>query len=108
MTAYQVGCDTTCTVSCLLRSVSDSPDLRSRAKSNVLVAGPRIGRGNDSVTRMRRASTGRKLSSPSDVLPVEPTALYVKTPRSSGTFSFQAYERDSRAGISKLRVTSVL
>ena len=47
----------------------------SLVNSNFFVCGPRIGSGSDSVTRIRRESTGRKPSSPSDSLPVEPTAL---------------------------------
>ena len=39
------------------------------------VAGPRIGSGIDSVTKIRRERTGRKPSSPSETLPPAATAL---------------------------------
>ena len=62
------GCETICTVRLWFCSVFELPDLSSLVNSNFLVAGPRIGSGSDSVTRMRRESTGRKPSSPSETL----------------------------------------
>ncbi len=58
-TAYQAGLDTICTTRLWFWRVFDPPDLSSLGNSNLFVAGPRIGRGRDSVTRMRRESTGR-------------------------------------------------
>ena len=75
ITAYQDGFETIWTVTLWCRSVSDLPDWSSLVNSNFFVCAPRIGSGSDSVTRMRRESTGKKPSSPSDNLPVEPTAL---------------------------------
>jgi len=51
--------DATCTVSDWCCSVSDPPDAISFSKRNFRVPLSRIGSGSDSVTRMRRDSTGR-------------------------------------------------
>ncbi len=69
--------------------------------SNSFVCGPRIGRGKDSVTRIRRLSTGRYPSSPSLSRLVAPTALYVRKSHSSGMVSRHEYVRDSMLGTSK-------
>src|SRR5712664_4135127 len=100
MTAYQDGFETICTVSDLLRSESDLAESRSRLKSNSLIPAPRKGSGSDSVTRTRRARTGRYPSSPSESRPLEPIALYVRNPRPSGTDSFHENDFDSPAGMS--------
>ena len=63
-----MGSDTICTVRLWLRSVLDLPESASFWNSNFFVAGPRIGSGKDSVTRMRRDNTGSPPSSPSERL----------------------------------------
>ena len=75
MTAYHDGFETICTVRLWLCKVFDSPDFSSRSNLNSLVCGPRMGSGSDSVTSVRRTSTGSRPSSPSETRPVEPTAL---------------------------------
>ena len=50
-------------------------ECKSFVNSNRFVPGPRIGRGIDSVTKIRRASTGRNPSSPSVKRPPAATAL---------------------------------
>ena len=44
-------------------------------KVKLLVWAPRMGKGIDSVTKIRLERTGRYPSSPSEILPVPPTAL---------------------------------
>ena len=75
ITAYHDGFDTICTVRLCDLSVSDFPDSMSRVNSNFFVCAPRIGSGSDSVTSVRRDSTGSRPSSPSESFSVEPTAL---------------------------------
>jgi hypothetical protein len=75
MTAYQAGLEVICTVRLWLCSVSDLPAFLRCSKVNSLIAGLRMGSGSDSVTKIRRDSTGKYPSSPSESWLVEPTAL---------------------------------
>ena len=75
ITAYHDGFDTICTVRVCDFSESDFPLSISLVNSNFFVCGPRTGSGSDSVTSVRRESTGSSPSSPSESRPVEPTAL---------------------------------
>src|ERR1051326_5489224 len=74
-TAYHAGFGTICPGRPWCWRVLELPDLTSLVNSNFFVAGPRIGNGNESVTRIRRDRTGTAPSSPSEMLAAAATAF---------------------------------
>ena len=104
ITAYQAGCNTTCTWIKRFPKVSDSPLPSNFVNSNSLVPAFRIGNDIDSVTKIHREITGSQPSSPSVRLSVAATALYFKKPAPSGTAIFHFKVRLSLAGAVKKRM----